>query len=83
MQRLTGDFDVKYVDYATIAIGLHNAAAGLPRDASLMIQNFYARAFSTYPKGTPMSVEFPSLPVRNVSNTDIGYAMFYQLRPKH
>ena len=27
MQRLTGEFDTKYVDYATIAIGLHNAAA--------------------------------------------------------
>ena len=83
MQRLTGEFDTKYVDYATIAIGLHNAAAGLPRDASLLIQNLYARAFSTYPEGTPMSADYPGLPVRNVINTDIGYAMFKQLRPNH
>lgn len=83
MQRLTGEFDTKYVDYATIAIGLHNAAAGLPRDASLLIQNLYAHAFSTYPEGTPMSADYPGLPVRNVINTDIGYAMFKQLRPNH
>ena len=41
-QRFTGKFDGRYVDYATVAIGLYAAAAGIPRAAILEIENYIA-----------------------------------------
>ena len=81
MQRLNGTFDPKYIDYATVAIGLHNAAAGVEMQTSLSMQNFFASYRSRYPQGTTMSESYPSLPLRNVLNTQIGYDLYKQLRP--
>jgi len=47
-QRIGGSFHPEFVDYATVAIGLYAAAAGMPRDEILAIQNDVARN-SVYP----------------------------------
>ena len=78
-QRLTGKFDDRYIDYATVAIGLYAAAAGIPRAVALEIQNYVARN-SHYPPGTKYDDFYRNLPIRNVRNTDIGYELFRSRR---
>ena len=78
---MTGEVDQKYVDYATVAIGLHNAAASIGLESSLSMQNFFARYFSNFSARAERSIEYPSLPLRNVLNTKIGYDLYKQLRP--
>jgi hypothetical protein len=73
-QRVNGLFVREYRDYATIAIGLHDAAAGIPIEDSLKHQNAYARVFSSFKE--PMDLVYTSLPVRNVRNTEIGYRLY-------
>ena len=81
MQRLTGGVDQKYVDYSTVAIGLHNAAAGIDLKTSLAMQNFLATYFSNFPATATRSPEYPSSPLGNVLNTQIGYDLYKQMRP--
>ena len=67
-------------DYSTVAIGLYYASAGIGIQDCLKIQNVFARLFSEFKE--PMSSEWSSLPVRNVENTRIGYALAKSLRRK-
>jgi len=71
LQRLSGNFDPRFIDSATILIGMYAAASGLPRSQILSIENDIARG-STYAKGTVMDSTYTHLPVRNVMNTDTG-----------
>jgi hypothetical protein len=72
LQRLEGSFQLRYIDAATVAIGVHAASAGIPLSVSLTIQNFVART-SVYAPGTVMDSQYRNLPVRNVVNTQVGY----------
>jgi len=71
LQRLSGNFDPRYIDSATILIGMYAASSHITRNQILDIENFVARG-STYAKGTVMDSTYTHLPVRNVTNTDIG-----------
>jgi hypothetical protein len=71
LQRLSGNFDPRYIDSATILIGMYAAASNITRNQILDIENTVARG-STYAKGTVMDSTYTHLPVRNVTNTDIG-----------
>jgi hypothetical protein len=77
-QRLGRGFDDRYIDYASVAIALYVAAAGIPRELVLMAQNEYARANSRYGIGTDYDPTYKFLPERNVRNTDTGYRLFQQ-----
>jgi hypothetical protein len=76
LQRLTGNFDPRYIDAATIAIGYYCAAAGLSYEQTMAIQNTYALFRSTYGPNTIMDNNYIHLPVRNVTNTRIGMNLF-------
>ena len=69
-----------YRSYATIAIGIYMAAAGISRDKCLEIQNLYAWKNSHF--NEPMDSEYTSLPVANVENTIIGYDLYESGRIK-
>jgi hypothetical protein len=71
LQRLSGKFDPRFIDSATILIGMYAAARGISRNDILNIENNVART-SKYAKGTPMDSTYTHLPARNVTNTDIG-----------
>jgi RHS repeat-associated protein len=71
LQRLSGQFDPRFVDSATILIGMYAASAGITRNQILNIENTVAIG-SQYAKGTLMDSTYTHLPVRNVTNTDIG-----------
>jgi hypothetical protein len=71
LQRLSGNFDPRFIDLATILIGMFAASAGVTRDQILSIENKIAIT-STYAKGTVMDSTYTHLPVRNVTNTDTG-----------
>lgn len=76
-QRIGGRNRPEYVDYATIAIGLYAAAAGISRAQILEIQDLRARS-SQYPPETEYDTIYSHLPTRNIRNTDIGYGLFHQ-----
>jgi hypothetical protein len=63
------------VDYATIAIGLYAAAAGISMNEILTIENYRARD-SHYDPETRFDETYTHLPKRNVLNTDTGYSLF-------
>ena len=71
LQRLGGKFDPRFVDSATIVIGMYAASADITRKHILTIENDVAIR-SHYAKGTQMDSTYTHLPVRNVTNTDIG-----------
>ena len=71
LQRLSGNFDPRYIDSATILIGMYAAASHITRNQILDIENAVAIG-SHYAKGTVMDSTYTHLPVRNVMNTDIG-----------
>ena len=76
LQRRIGDNVPKLVDGATVAIGLYGAAAGIPEDVLLAIQDRCAQIRSHFPEGTVMDERYPHLPKRNVENTHIGYELY-------
>jgi hypothetical protein len=84
-QRVQGQFVDEYRDYATIAIGVYMAAAGVPIETTLSIENAYARLFSSFSPDDPKDDVYSSLPKRNVRNTQIGYELYLsgQVRPDH
>ena len=71
IQRLNGPFDSRYIDGATILIGMFATSAHISRADILGIQNFIAQN-GKYPAGTVMDTTFTHLPKRNIRNTDIG-----------
>jgi len=50
---------------------MYAETAGITRNHILLIENIIARK-SVYKEGTPMDSTYKHLPVRNVTNTDIG-----------
>lgn len=74
-QRVSGIVVRQYVDYATVAIGLYGAAAGMPIDRILTIQNEYAHDHPR-PPGQEMDETYRFLPKRNVANTRLGYDLY-------
>lgn len=81
-QRVGGSFHPAYVDYATVAIGLWGASAKFPEETLLQIQNQYAALFSHFPESTPMDSVYTHLPIRNVTNTKIGYDYYRAIGAK-
>lgn len=74
-QRRDGRNIDEWVDYATIAIGLYAAAAGMSENAILIMQNEYARRNSNFGK-VPMDETYAFLPKRNVFNTKLGFDLY-------
>ena len=66
----------EYRDYATVAIGLYAAAAGIPRDTILAMQDLATRLGSRFSPDDELDTTYTHLPKRNVKNTDIGYDLF-------
>jgi RHS repeat-associated protein len=77
LQRTQGGFDGRFIDAATIAIGLYAAPAGIGFDKLMTIQDSYAGAFSKWKEDVPMHTFYTNLPVRNVRNTQIGYELYF------
>ncbi len=75
-QRVGGQSVDEYRDYATIAIGLYMAAAGVLIETALSIENEYAYWFSHFSPDDPKDDVYTSLPRRNVRNTEIGYELY-------
>jgi hypothetical protein len=76
LQRLSGTFDSSFIDSATILIGMYAESAGITRNQILDIENTVAIG-STYAEGTVMDTTYTHLPVRNVTNTDIGMQLVH------
>ncbi len=72
LQRLQGYFNPRYIDAATVAIGVYAASAEMSISDILSVQNFVARN-SVYAPGTVMDSTYTHLPARNVTNTQVGY----------
>lgn len=85
-QRREGEFFDDWVDYATIAIGLYAAAAGISKHHILMAQNIFAGWFSNFGR-VPMDSTYTNLPKRNISNPEIGFRLYrdgqFDLVPQH
>jgi len=67
--------DAKYRDYATVAIGLYAAAAGISEREILIIQNMYAWTNGRF-GDEARDKTYTHLLQRNVENTHLGYTMF-------
>jgi hypothetical protein len=59
-QRVGRKYRYEFVDYATVIIGLYAAAAGIPRDDILQIENYVANT-SNYDKGTKFDKTYTHL----------------------
>ena len=79
-QRIDGRNHAEFVDYATFALGLYAAAAGIPEDEVLTIENVYAGLNSSFPQKVARDPHYANLPERNVSNTRKGYEAYQQGR---
>jgi hypothetical protein len=75
-QRLGNTFHDQFVDYSTVAIGLYAAAAGIPENKILSIENAYAGSKSEFGSDAVHDKKYPNLAERNVKNTYIGYAAY-------
>jgi len=74
-QHVGGKYHPEFVDYATIAIELYAAAAGLPRNMILDIENMVADS-AHFARGTEYDEKFRNLPQNNVKNTDTGMHLY-------
>lgn len=74
-QRVHGVAVRQYRNYATVAIGLYGAAAKIPVDHLLAIQNEYAWWESRFSR-EEMDDTYRFLPKRNVANTRLGYELY-------
>lgn len=75
LQRLNGgQFDSRFVDGATVAIGVYAESANIDINHLLAIQDVVAMS-SHNPPDTQYDPVFTHLPIRNVRNTEIGYAL--------
>ncbi len=83
-QRIAGHYYEKYVEYATIALGLYAAAYGIPEDKILELENMTANidfliALTEGRMSFPdreMDKIYRYLPEDNVKWTDIGYELY-------
>jgi len=75
-QRIGGKYHAEFVDYATVAIGLYAAAAGISRDQILTMQDLAAAAGSHFDENADRDKDYPHLRKENVQNTDRGYELF-------
>jgi hypothetical protein len=82
-RQVPGVFGKAFIDYATIAIGLYAAAAGISENVILTAQNTAAALIhnptlggTPYPKNVPMDPTYTNLPARNVFNTNTGYSLY-------
>ena len=83
-QRIAGHYYEKYVEYATIALGLYAAAYGIPEDKILELENMTANidfliALTEGRMSFPdreMDKIYRYLPEDNVKWTDIGYKLY-------
>ena len=74
-QRRDGLFVDEWIDYATIAIGLYAAAAGMSEDWILRIQDKYASYRSNFGRAARDPVH-RHLRQENVINTRLGYDLY-------
>ena len=74
-QRVGGAFNKDFVAYATVAIGMYDAAAGHSLDSSLSVQDVYARLFSKFGDEQHMDQTYTHLRAANVWNTKLGYKL--------
>jgi hypothetical protein len=63
-ERFQGQYVIDYTDYATIAIGLYMAAAGVPFAIAVLIQQTY------------LLWNFRLLSEREIRDTEIGYELY-------
>ncbi len=70
----------EFTPASTVVIGLYYAAAGVPVETTLSLQNGYAEMYSTFARGTVMDTEYTHLPRVNVINTRIGYQIADHIR---
>ena len=75
-QRVKGTVVHEFIDYATVAIGLYGAAAGIPIEVMLEIENVYFRLRSTHEKDVQMNSKYTYLPETNVKDTELGYELY-------
>jgi len=75
-QRINGQNVDEYRDYATIAIGLYMAAASVPIEIALVVENEYARRHSEFGRDELKDAVYRNLPERNVRNTEIGHELY-------
>jgi len=74
-QRVGREYNSEFVDYATIAIGLYAASAGIPRNIILRIEDYITRS-SQYKENPKMDQTYTHLPTTNVWNTDLGHELY-------
>jgi hypothetical protein len=74
-QRIGGELYQQYVDYATVAIGLYGAAAGIPEAVMLKAEDLYAAVKSDF-GNTQHDTTYTHLAERNVVNTKFGYDLY-------
>ena len=72
-QRIAGHYYKKYVEYATIALGLYAAAYGSPEDKILEIQNL---KIGKTLQDREYGKIYKNLPEDNVKWTNIGYELY-------
>lgn len=75
LQRLDGHNHPEFRDIASVVIGLYGAAAGIPPNLSLELQDQYARWFSIFGNSERDPV-YTHLAKRNVFNTRLGYELY-------
>ncbi|MGE4483224.1 hypothetical protein [Acidocella sp.] len=76
VQRIKGVEHPEFIDYASVAIGLYCASAGILFAAIMLLQNQYAARRSHFPRSVPMDGTYKHLPERNVFNTRLGYTLY-------
>jgi hypothetical protein len=75
-QRVSGRYDQRFRDYASVAIGLYAAAAGMSEKETLDISNIVAAMQSHFAKKDTRDTTYTHLPVENVDNTKTGYRLY-------
>jgi hypothetical protein len=78
-QRIGGNgrdiTDPRFIDGATIAIGVYAASAGVPYPTLMTVMDDYAAVKSNFGPDAQMDEDYHHLAQRNVQNTIIGYEL--------
>ncbi len=75
-QRLGFEYHPQFRDYSTVVIGLYAAANGLSEEDILTIQNDAAAVKSNFGSKAIMDDTYKHLPIENVKNTELGFALY-------
>ena len=75
-QRVHGTNVPEFVAYATVAIGLYGAAAGIDMNTMLIAEEIYALFRSHFSEKAKKDETYTLLPESNVKNTELGYELF-------